>query len=58
MTEPGIWPDALNKFSQLTPWVQAVALVCASLTVLGVAYFFKETVKALIPRRGSDKAAK
>lgn len=56
VAEPGIWPDALNKFSQLTPWVQVALAVCGSLTVLGVAYFFKETVRALIPRRGGDDA--
>jgi len=51
--EPGIWADALNKFSQLTPWMQAVVMACASLTVLGLAYFFKEIVRTLVGRKGN-----
>ena len=58
MVEHNFGADALNKFSQLTPWVQAVLAVCGSLTVLGICYFLKETVQALIPRGESDKAAK
>lgn len=48
MVEPSIWPDALNKFSQLTPWVQVALAVCASAAWLGMWYFIKEIVK----RRG------
>ena len=54
--ESHFWADALNKFSQLTPWVQVAALAIASLTVLGIAYFFKEIVRVLVPRR--DDTAK
>lgn len=45
--EPSIWPDALNKFSQLTPWVQAIVIVSASSAWLGMWYFLKEAVRAL-----------
>ena len=48
--ESHFWADALNKFSQLTPWVQVAALGIASLTVLGIAYFFKEIVVAIAGR--------
>ena len=54
--EPGIWADALNKFSQLTPWVQAVALALLSITVLGTVYYIKEIV-AVIARRAKNANA-
>lgn len=47
-------PAALNKFSQLTPWVQVVVMAFTSLNVLGVAYFFKETVRVLTQRKDGD----
>lgn len=56
MVEPGIWADALNKFSQLTPWVQVAALAFVSVTVLGMCYFLKEIVLALAHRRRGDGA--
>lgn len=56
MTEPGIWADVLNKFSQLTPWVQVAALALASVTVLGICYFLKEITALLALRRRGGKA--
>ena len=50
--EPGIWADALNKFSQLTPWVQAAMAACLCTAWLGMWYFLKETVRVLAQRRG------
>jgi hypothetical protein len=40
--------DLLNKFSQLTPWVQALLGLGLCAVLLGVAYFFKETVAVVI----------
>jgi hypothetical protein len=40
--------DCLNKFSQLTPWVQALMALGAFTVILGVAYFMKETVAIII----------
>lgn len=47
MEEYHFWADVLNKFSQLTPWVQAVlaASVCGSL--YGCVYCCKEIVLAI-----------
>ncbi len=40
--------DLLNKFSQLTPWVQAVIGISVSGMILGIAYFFKESITAIM----------
>jgi hypothetical protein len=40
--------DLLNKFSQLTPWVQALLGLGSCAVLLGVAYFFKETIAVVI----------
>ncbi|GEM_PF-3240081 len=40
--------DLLNKFSQLTPWVQAIIGVSVSFVVLGITYFFKESIIAIM----------
>ena len=40
--------DALNKFSQLTPWVQAIIGVGVCGLLLGCAYFLKETVAVIV----------
>ncbi len=42
------WADALNKFPQLTPWIQAVVSLVIGTTVLGVARFVKEMVVAIV----------
>ena len=44
--EPDIWADALNKFSQLTPWVQVAVIAGASGAWLGMWYFLKEMAVA------------
>ena len=48
MGEYNALADLLNKYSQLTPWVQALIGLCAGGVVLGVAYFFKETVAEMM----------
>lgn len=48
MDNYNFFADLLNKYSQLTPWVQALIGFCAGGVVLGVAYFFKETVAVLM----------
>lgn len=40
--------DFLNKYSQLTPWVQMVIGLGACAVMLGVAYFIKETVAVIV----------
>ena len=40
--------DLLNKFSQLTPWVQVTtSFICAGV-ILGVSYFLKEAIAAIM----------
>lgn len=46
--EYNLFADLLNKYSQLTPWVQALTGLSAGGVVLGVAYFFKETVAVMM----------
>lgn len=48
MTDYNLFADLLNKYSQLTPWVQALIGLCAGGVVLGIAYFFKETVSVIM----------
>lgn len=48
MDEYHFYADLLNKYSQLTPWVQALLGVGFFAAVLGVAYFFKETVATIM----------
>ena len=40
--------DLLNKFSQLTSWVQALLGLGLCAVLLGVAYFFKETIAVVV----------
>ena len=40
--------DLLNKYSQLTPWVQALVGLGLCAVILGAFYFLKETVAVLI----------
>lgn len=42
------WADLLNKYSQLTPWVQALTGVGVFAAILGVAYFVKESIVAIM----------
>lgn len=48
MDNYNLFADLLNKYSQLTPWVQALIGLSAAGMVLGVAYFFKETVAVIM----------
>lgn len=40
--------DLLNKFSQLTPWVQVAISFSFASMILGIAYFLKELVAAIM----------
>ena len=40
--------DLLNKFSQLTPWVQAFIGISFAIMILGIAYFFKESIAVIM----------
>lgn len=44
MNDYNFWADLLNKYSQLTPWVQALSLLAITVTLLGIMYFLKEIV--------------
>ena len=48
MSDYHFFADLLNKYSQLTPWVQALLGIGFFAAVLGVAYFFKETVASIM----------
>lgn len=48
MDDYNFFADLLNKFSQLTPWVQALLGIGFFVAVLGVAYFIKETVATIM----------
>lgn len=52
------YADLLNKYSQLTPWVQALLGIEFFAAVLGVAYFIKETVASIAHPLRQDAAAK
>lgn len=58
MNEYSFAADCLNKYSQLTPWVQALLGIGFFAAVLGVAYFFKEMVASIVPSRLRNTAAK
>lgn len=40
--------DLLNKYSQLTPWVQALVSLGGYAVILGAFYFLKEMVVGLV----------
>lgn len=48
MDNYNLFADMLNKYSQLTPWVQALLGLGAFSVMLGTAYFAKETVVAMM----------
>ena len=48
MTDYNLFADMLNKYSQLTPWVQALIGLGAFSMILGIAYFVKETVAVMM----------
>lgn len=48
MNDYNLAADCLNKYSQLTPWVQALLGMGAFTVMLGAAYFMKETVVAIM----------
>lgn len=58
MDNYNFFADVLNKYSQLTPWVQAVLGMGFFAAVLGLAYFFKETVASIVQPLRRDFAAK
>jgi hypothetical protein len=40
--------DLLNKYSQLTPWVQAIIGTSFSGVIIAIAYFFKQSVTEIM----------
>jgi hypothetical protein len=53
--------DLLNKYSQLTPWVQAIVGAGLCAVILGGFYFLKETAAVLVSpfrKEGESKPAK
>lgn len=48
MAEYNFFADLLNKYSQLTPWVQALVGLGICAVMLGTVYFIKETVAVLM----------
>ncbi len=48
MNEYSFAADCLNKYSQLTPWVQALIGLSAGGVMLGIAYFVKEMVAVVM----------
>ncbi len=43
-----LYADFLNKYSQLTPWVQAVVAMGACASLVAVAYFCKEIIAIVL----------
>lgn len=48
MDEYSFLADMLNKFSQLTPWVQALIGLGVCGVFIGFFYFFKESIAAIM----------
>lgn len=46
--EYNLFADALNKFSQVTPFIQAVIVLSSCGMMLGFAYFIKECVVSIM----------
>lgn len=46
--EYNFWADLLNKYSQLTPYVQVITGIGFFGATLGVAYFVKESIVAIM----------
>lgn len=40
--------DLLNKYAQLTPWVQALVGISFSGVIVAIAYFFKQSVTEIM----------
>jgi len=59
MTDYNLFADILNKYSQLTPWVQAMLGLGVFSVMIGIAYFMKETVVAIMKplQRAHDESA-
>ncbi len=43
--EYNFFADLLNKFSQLTPWVQVVVTIVMMVIMIAPFYFLKETIR-------------
>lgn len=56
MENYNLFADLLNKYSQLTPWVQALIGLGLCAVPLGAFYFFKETVAVLVAPLQKEKA--
>jgi hypothetical protein len=44
MTEYNFFADLLNKYSQLTPWVQVITMFSVCAVVVASIYFTKESI--------------
>ncbi len=55
MNEYSFLADMLNKFSQLTPWVQALIGLGVCGVFLGFFYFFKEMVAVIMRPFGKQQ---
>ena len=58
MDEYNFLGDLLNKYSQLTPWVQVIIGLAFGAVVLGITYFIKEIVALIMKpfsRNADDK---
>lgn len=58
MNDYNFYADLLNKYSQLTPWVQALLGIGFFAAVLGVVYFLKEMVTSIMQPWKRDNAKK
>jgi hypothetical protein len=47
MTEYNFLADLLNKFSELSPWVQVLTNFSFAFAAIAMTYFFKESVVAI-----------
>jgi hypothetical protein len=48
MTEYNFFADLLNKYSQLTPWVQAITIISLCTMFVVFAYFIQESIAVIV----------
>ena len=54
--EYNFFADLLNKFSQLTPWIQAIVATGVVAIMVAPFYFLKESVKVIAHRNKPEPA--
>ena len=47
--------DLLNKYSQLTPWVQALIILAITAIIIFTTYFIKETISLFCKPKPSQE---